>query len=570
MPTPVIAAVLIASTWPASPSVHYEMSFSLACPSPHLRVTMTAAGLAPLDRLTLQLPNHGEWTEVDTPYLRDLAANVPLRRHRPEADTWDADLPTLWNGNLSVRYTIPLVNRASPQHQRHGLLPWFVADEEGSVETALALSTNTLMRVLGDGPIACSVHILAEPGLAIGTGWQGVDNREQRVELPDGVSATPILVGSPRVLRECVAGTKIEIAQFTPGEEISHEVMAIVRAVLPAYMADTGRAFDRPFRIFIVEKGGGQWFDHAMLLQGATREEACHAGYQLLVAHELFHQWLGGYARPATPSLVWFFEGFTDYLACFYLAQQHRVSREWFLSRMLEVEAAAVTSSAAGKVALGDPDVVWRDHDGPYETLAYRGGTLLAFCLDAELHRREKPRLGQLVGRLCAEPGGMYSLQSIRAWCEEQGVSGFFETHVLGRRLPPLHGALESAGFQRANTSLTYLGIRLREGPGLGEVVALDPQGPASLAGLEVGDVVTGYWPVRSLRPTADIDQEAYPWGLEIFDPGATVVHVGVQRRGEDHTLAVRPGLRGEGMVWGLAPAPTSFFSTSAGAARCP
>ena len=45
----------------------------------------------------------------------------------------------------------------------------------------------------------------------------------------------------------------------------------------------------------------------------------------------------------------------------------------------------------------GDPDVGWRDHDGPREKLGYRGGAMLAFHADVELRRQGRPGLLQLI-----------------------------------------------------------------------------------------------------------------------------------------------------------------------------
>jgi len=72
-----------------------------------------------------------------------------------------------------------------------------------------------------------------------------------------------------------------------------------------------------------------------------------------------------------------------------HVAASSLASREGFAERIAIMDAAARGSAVYGQVAFGDPDVGWRDHDGPRETLGYRGGALLAFHADVELRRQQ-------------------------------------------------------------------------------------------------------------------------------------------------------------------------------------
>ena len=143
---------------------------------------------------------------------------------------------------------------------------------------------------------------------------------------------------------------------------------------------------------------------HSLL--GGTRTDGaiavgCPAGLQgdahaytlHFLAHELFHDWLGGQLQSTEGErLAWFWEGFTEYASLWQLAQQGAVSRAWFAQRVLDWEADLAGNENWGELAFADPDVDWRD--GVIEPLAYKGSALLAFELDVTL--REAPALYEL------------------------------------------------------------------------------------------------------------------------------------------------------------------------------
>jgi hypothetical protein len=154
-----------------------------------------------------------------------------------------------------------------------------------------------------------------------------------------------------------------------------------------------------PVRLFIAPwEGGGTMTDHGCIVGApGALDDGLAPDYVRLLAHELFHIWLGGYLSPDDESLVWFHEGFTEYCAVWHVAASGLASREWFAERIAIMDAETRASEAYGRVAFADPAVSWRDDNGPNETLGYRGGALLAFCADQELRRQGRPGLLQML-----------------------------------------------------------------------------------------------------------------------------------------------------------------------------
>lgn len=544
--------------------VSYTIVCDPAAPDPRVavRVRASALDLVP-GPITLHLPDHGEWTHLDGLYLRGLHARPPLQRRADDPARWDVLAPTGWDGTLFLSYTIPLTPRGSQLHERHGLLPWCADGPGGAPAYAVMLSENTLARIETgpDGPpIAADIAISPPAGCAAASGWGGTTPGAQRAHLPAGLHDGPVIVGSPRIAREDKDGVVCEVAQFAGEAEITAPVLDTAHALLAAYAATTGRALDRPMHVFITDKGGGQWTPGGLLLQVAhSTDEAASPHYRSLLAHELFHQWLGGYARAADPSLVWFQEGFTDYAALWHLAATGGVTQDWLVERLLELDAAARASDAYGKLAFGPAGPVWRDGNGANETLAYRGGAVLAFWLDAQLARQGGgggPRLAAMIGDLGrADPGGTYTLDAIREWLSARGLSDSVRDFIDSPGLPSVDEALVAAGFERIPADLAYTGIAVAGGGPLGTVTAVDPDGPAAACGIRPGDVITGCWPCREVRPRVPpAAATEFRFGLDLFDPAAAgEVNVGVLRDGEDLTVKIRPRPRPGGFHWRAA-----------------
>jgi hypothetical protein len=527
--------------------VEYRLDYNPAGPSLDIRLSVTGVDPARRD-VHLVLSDVGEWVEVDSLYVRSLRCQPPARRDPGVSARWVLELPEGWDGSIDVSYSIPLIERGSVLNGRRGLLPWYVPDAMGGVAYAVAFSENTLMRVLVDGELVRGARVItlgAPEGLTIASGWGGTALGSQSVTLPADLGESPIAFGrSPLVAAASRDGVDYEVVQFSATPDATVPVLALAQALIPSYGRACARPIDRPVRVFITDKGGGQWMDRGVMMQAASEGEAGSPYYRHLVAHELFHQWLGGYAKAPDESTVWFKEGFTDYLSLWHLAATGLVDHQWFVSRLLELNAEARRSEAFGHMAFGDPSATWRDGDGPAETLAYRGGAILAFLADCELRRHGRPGLSRMIGDLGAQGAGPYSLTTIRQWMERHGLAEFYARHVAAPGLPSLDESLEFAGFHRVERTaeLSYIGAATQGNAAFGTVSAVDPAGPAAAAGLAIGDQITGFWLTRPDRPqVAETVTTPYRFGLELFPPGAAEVNIGVLRGDQDLTIRVAP-----------------------------
>jgi hypothetical protein len=415
---------------------------------------------------------------------------------------------------------------------------------------AHGFSTNTLARVRQGGrPVDAErrIELQAPDGLSVATGWKGLATGRQVVTLGSEVDNAAIFFGKPTGAR---AEGRCEVVQFGGAGDVTADVLAAVRKLVAAYGRTTGTPFDGPVRVFLADTGGGGVrVDHALVVGYSGTDVPA-----LLptLAHELFHHWVGGMLR-VEDGMTWFLEGFTDYLSLWHLVHAGLVEPSWFADRLRQVEALARRSDAWGRVAFADPGIAWRDGDGPLETMAYRGGALLAFALDAELRRDGGRGLPALVGDLLRDPQRTADLARLRARLEERGLEGFYREFVEGRARPDLAQGLRAAGFASSPRAvpLTYAGLAT-EGDGVfARVRAVDPEGPAAKAGIRVGDRVTGFWPSRDPRPQVSPGfRTEYPYGLDLFAPGE-MIYFGVDRSGEALQIDLAPRV----VEGGLEPA---------------
>ena len=116
-----------------------------------------------------------------------------------------------------------------------------------------------------------------------------------------------------------------------------------------------------------------------------------------------------------------------------------------FGDRVRWYERLAAESPAFGSVRFDDRAVKWRERDN--ETVAYKGGALLAFHLDATLRAAGKPGLPMLFRDLVRGNDSRYTLEAIRGWVEAQGLGGFWSRHVATGKLPDVGEALVRIGF---------------------------------------------------------------------------------------------------------------------------
>jgi hypothetical protein len=515
---------------------------------PVWKVTITGTGLAGVTKpVRLRLENWGEWQDVDDYYLRSLTAKPPLKRNPNKAGEFVLEAPVGWDGAFEVSYTIPLARVGSKAHQRHGLLPCW------NEHAACAFSINTLMHVdAGDLPVHRTARIVPPAGLYVASGWGGITQGEQQAPIlgpATEMDNAPILIGTPTSRRAEKHGEVLyEAAQFGAGGDRSAELLHVAKSVIPLYTRHSGYTSGQPVRIFLFQGTPGATNTRsAFVASYRPAGTSLTASFKHLIAHELFHRWLGTDFVLGNDAIAWFHEGFTDYLSLWTCAASGVLDRGYFASRMKAIDSEARRSPVYGKVAFAQEGVSWR---GAQEKYAYRGGAVLAFLMDVELRKQGRPGVMQMIvdfgTRKQKEP---IRLADIRDWMRQHGMEALYQTCVEGKELPPIDSALAAIGFipKDVPADLTYFGIRVDKD----RIVELDPDGPAAKAGFRVDDRIIGRYPgwrSEQVRVSEKVTTK-YRYGLEFIEPAVAGTFLDVVRGKEELTIRVQPRLMEGGLA---------------------
>ncbi len=555
------AAIAVVGGWAAAqPQCAYTLRYDPSRDPALIEVTMTASGLTRRDGAwSLVLDGWGGWTDLDRPYFVVTSADPPLSAETGQSRSFV--IPEDWDGSLRVTYTIPVLPIGSEEQRARTILP--AADDR-----YLACATaNTIAEIRAPSRerIARTITFDTPAGSMAFTGWAGDATGRLDGELPPAGENAIYAVGTPLGVRRAEAdGVAIEVFQFAPGDRAAEKTLEVATAFVAHVAATLHAPPPRPVRICISgTTGGGYLTDHGLVvgLPPNSPDWLLDSPYfRHLICHELFHTWLGGVLREAEPErTVWFKEGFTDYLSLWHGAACGVLPREWFATRMLEIERDAA-ESAFGSTPFIGADEPWRDGDGPRETMAYKGGAVLALTLDAELRRHGHGGLAVVLREMIAEGEMRYSDETILVRLRGMGLADFASRFVTGAEAPTVRDALLSLGYEWCEfpAELAYVGLRTEDGEGFGRVVEIDPDGPAAAAGFRQGDVIGGLAPARTDDArVAGTFSTSFPFGLTMIDPTDDPVTIWVHRAdAEPVALQVIPRRVPGGVVRRLTPTP--------------
>lgn len=531
-------------------------------------VHWTGSGLQDLPRpLELRLQNWGEWSRADSLFLRNVQANVTLASEETTALSRMVLPAPTWDGLLDVRYQMAMMAFGSEARSTYGLMPWF-GETYGQ-----GFTSNTLMELYANGspveavrkvtfrvkqaetPAAIGSRSAAPPPMTIISGWGPPAENVQEVTLDHPLDNTAVLFGIPRnqsVLSysadSAASEIPIEVTQFGGGPELAAELAPRIQRMLKSFAETTQLAPQSAIRVALTETGGGGVNVAGILLVGysaenALRDGALDPGLLMTTAHELYHTWLGnGFVKVQNPQAVWFQEGYTDYLSLWNLGRAGLITEQQFLDRLIALNKAAHASSSLGQVTFTAENVDWRDGNGPNETLAYRGGALLAFFTDLELRGFAQRDLSRIITDF-AKQDDVITNAHIKQWYESHQLHDFAAQYLNAPGFPDFAVAVTANGCRigKRDQAVAYIGIATDSKGAFGVITQLDPQGPAAAAGAQVGDEITGYWPVfqRELK-FHEPEAVKYAFGLDKF-PLDQEVHLNVRRAGEEISLNLHP-----------------------------
>lgn len=519
------AALLLAPSPVSAQALRYEIRLNSAAKGQTLAVEVSGSGFRAADAaLDAHLPNWGDWIDLGRPYLQNVSVNG-----RPASPNTSGSI-ALGRGPFVLRYELPVLDDTTADAHRFPNLP------RGGPGTAVAAVFNTLV-------------VIKSGGVPVAKGENGF-----------------YAFGVGRPALQTANGIRIEVASAVSGAGHVNDIAAVASRTLPVLPAATGVTPDSVVRI-VVQRSG---------LPGVTRgtvtrfgitvalppDDALNEWTHSVIVHELTHLWIGRRFSD-DERLIWFMEGFNDYLALWTAAAAGVVTPDWFAQR-LAVVADEVAALPPAPVQPLTAQAVGRDGDGPVERLAYRGGALAAFCFDVALRGAGKGTLGSFVGKLLMMPDSILTERAIRATAEAMGAGAEFRAAVDSVPVASMWPALRSVGFLVAVEEPTYLaalGIaadasgrlpHLTMGPAV--VRAVDPNGPSTTTGIVPGDTVS----IRGARrrshpPTHDfavtsVSLGPYTFGSSVIPSGIQTVTLEVRRSGATRTVEVTPRLVQGGM----------------------
>ena len=451
-----VSAPAMPRTSAAPARFHYELAFVPGGGEgfplqrrPEWRLGVRGEGLSAADgAVALVFNAWGGWQEVDSLYLDVVSCDPPIESGPFPGNAMVLSLPERWDGRFEVQLVIQPLRAGSKAQERWGMLPTW------SPSYSFGQSRNVFPKVHQDhGPVAGrhTVALSAPKGCPIASGWNGLTAGRQQREIDPTEGNAFLSFGKPLAERTVKkSGKLLQVLQYGAARDVVETVSGIVQSLAASIGAATGRAVPDPMVVFLTDVGGGGMGADYGLVAGYRADTPDwmehNAYFHHLLAHEFFHWWLGQQIR-GSESFTWFHEGFTEYFSVWHLAATGVVSRAWFAERVHELGVEARDRSAWGSVAFADPTASWRDGDGPNETLAYKGGAMLAFALDVALRARGEPGSLQLIRDLLRRDHAEVSLDELHAWCLAHGLEDFWERHVAGTEILDFAGLLEQIGF---------------------------------------------------------------------------------------------------------------------------
>jgi predicted metalloprotease with PDZ domain len=471
--------------------------------------------------------------------------------------------------------------------------------------------TSLFFYVEGELDRPCLVEVVPRRGWQVSTALEPVPRQRftYRAAGYDQLADSPFEVGDHAVFRFQVAGARFELALFGRTNADVPRLLRDLRKIVAAGAALFGGF---PFRryLFIVHclatRGGGLEHAASTTLDIAGlgfEDDKCYQRFAELAAHEFFHTWnvkrirdrlLGpfDYQRESYTRLLWFHEGFTEYMESILLLRAGVIDAETYVHDLAEDWPKYASRPGRNVTPLAELSFeAWiklykpADNHTNRTISYYEKGKWAALVLELMLREATGGRRGveDLFQRLWAEhqaSGGQglteADIEEAVASLAGRRLDGYFARYIRGNDELPVPALLRRAGIRvesrppwqdeedatKARRCRVYAGITWA-GAGPATVAGVNataeralvrnvvPGSPAHAAGLSYGDDVVAVDGQRVTAVTA-------PRRLADYQPGQRVLLHLFRRdtlRSASITLGTNPDRRFELSLDDDAPA---------------
>jgi predicted metalloprotease with PDZ domain len=407
--------------------------------------------------------------------------------------------------------------------------------------------TSMFFFVDGETGRPCQLDVAAPPAWKISTALAPIRGRSYRAEDYDQLVDMPVEVGTHQRHSFRVGGTRFEVALYgRTNASVPRLLDGLRRIVGAAGRMFGGFPFDR--YLFIIHalpaRGGGLEHARSTTLDIAGlgfEDEKGYLAFAELAAHEFFHAWnvkrirdrvLGpfDYTRENYTRMLWFHEGFTEYMESVLLLKAGLLGAKPYLEALADEWGKYLARPGRNVTPLSELSFeawikLYKPADNHtnrtvsyYEKGKWAGLVLELLLRDATAGRRGVADLFRRLWRDFGKTGAGLGSAEVRAAAEAvagQGLRSYFERFIDGTDELPVPALLRRAGIevtrrpawadeddptkarrQRGWAGLTFGGVNA-ERPTVRNVI---PDSPAWKAGLTFGDEVVA---VDDARVTA-------------------------------------------------------------------
>jgi predicted metalloprotease with PDZ domain len=347
-------------------------------------------------------------------------------------------------------------------------------------ERGFMLGTSLYFFVKGEEQRPCVLEVEAPAGWRAHSALPSSQRHRFRARNFDQLVDEPVELGTPQLLSFPTRGTRFEITLAGPTnvepKRLLHDLRAIVEAAADLF---GGFPFDR--YIFMIhalpERGGG--LEHACsttldIAGMAFEDERGYQRFNELAAHEFFHAWnvkriadqvLGpfDYTGENYTRLLWFHEGFTEYMESIILVRAGLISSERYLKDLAEDWAKYATRPGRNVTPLSELSFeAWIKQYKPADNFTnsavsyYEKGKWAGLVLDLMLRQatagwRGVPHLFRRLWQSHGRRGRSITVADIRAAAETiagRSLHGYFSRFIDGTDELPVTAWLRKAGIE--------------------------------------------------------------------------------------------------------------------------